>query len=107
MGRSIDISGGWLSRILYAFQLVALLLALFFVVPSLGDAAGALLGLLFALLVVAIVIGARRSADGDGGNHLGTAEDITYDPFGDPGQAARERWEKAVRRLPGGDDERD
>ena len=108
MGRAFEIPGGALSRVLYASQLAALLLALIFVALPIDGFAGVLLAFLFASLVVVAVVGLwRTTTDGDGPNHLGTAEDITYDPFADPGQAAKDRWEKAVRRLPGGDDERD
>lgn len=108
MGRTIDFSGNWLSLLLYAFQLVALLLATFFVAFPLDSSASIALALLFAVLVFVMALGLwRRTTDSDGQKHLGTAEDITYDPFADPGQAARDRWEKAVRRLPDGDDERD
>ncbi|WP_162224387.1 hypothetical protein [Halorussus amylolyticus] len=108
MGRSIGLPGDWLGRLLYAFQLVALLLVLLFVALPFDDFASVLLAFLFASLVTATAVGVwRTTTDGDGRTHLGTAEDITYDPFADPGQAAKDRWEKAVRRLPGGDDDRD
>ncbi|MFC4548695.1 MULTISPECIES: hypothetical protein [Halorussus] len=108
MGRAFEIPGDWLSRFLYASQLAALLLALLFVAFPLDGLASIALAFLFALLVVVAVVGVwRTTTDGDGPNRVGTAEDITYDPFADPGQAAKDRWEKAVRRLPGGDDERD
>jgi hypothetical protein len=107
MGRSFEISGNSLSRLLYASQLVALLLALLFVVFPLDNPASVVLAVLFGLLVAVMAVGLwRTSTDSDGGTHLGTAEDITYDPFADPGQAAKDTWEKAVRRLPS-DDERD
>ncbi|NHN47178.1 hypothetical protein G9464_06135 [Halostella sp. JP-L12] len=108
MGRNVDLSGSWLRLLLYAFQLAGLLLALLFVAGPLDSPASVLLAALFAVLVTATAVGLWRSTtDGDGGDHLGTTEDITYDPFADPGQAARDRWEKAVRRLPGGGDGRD
>jgi len=108
MGWSIDFSGNWLRRFVYAFQLAALLAVLLFVVLPLDSSASVPLALLFALLAFTAAFGLRRTtADDDEQNRLGTAEDITYDPFADPGQAARDRWEKAVDRLPGGDDERD
>jgi hypothetical protein len=108
MDDSVEMSGGWLGRSVVAFQLTALLVALFFVIPRLDAAVGVLLGSLFALLALASAIATWRRATGrDDSGYLGTAEDITYDPIADPGQAARERWEKAVQRLPGRDDERD
>jgi hypothetical protein len=51
------------------------------------------------------VIGAWRRRTDREDEHLGTAEDIAYDPVAYPGQAAKQRWLRAVRRLPGGGDE--
>ena len=108
MARSIELSGDSLGLLVYVFQLVALSLLFVFVVLPLDDTASVALAFLFGSVAVAAVVGLRRAATGgDEGTHLGTAEDITYDPFADPGQAARDRWEKAVRRLPGEDDERE
>ncbi|UVE49902.1 hypothetical protein KU306_13410 [Haloferax larsenii] len=108
MGQTFEISGTSLSLVLYAFQLVAILLVLGFVVFPLDSSATVVLGLLFGVVALAVIFGVWRLATGrDGGRHLGTTEDITYDPFADPGQAAKDRWEKAVRRLPGRDDDRD
>ena len=108
MARSIELSGDWFSLLVYGFQLVALALLLGFVVLPLDDTASVALAFLFGLVAVAAVVGLWRTATGDDeGTHLGTAEDITYDPFADPGQAAKDRWEKAVRRLPGDEDERE
>ena len=108
MARSIELSGDSLSLVLYALQLTVLLLALLFVALPLDSPANVLLATLFTVLAVVAAIGLwrKRTHSGDG-SHLGTAEDITYDPFADPGQAAKDRWEKAVRRLPGDDDDRD
>jgi len=100
-------SGPWLRRLLYGSQLVGLALVLVAVVAPFDTAGDVLLGALFAALSVATAVGLwRTTTDGDTASP-GTAEDITYDPFADPGQAARDRWERAVRRLPGGDDEGD
>ncbi|WP_135851221.1 sodium/proton-translocating pyrophosphatase [Halorussus salinus] len=108
MARSIEFSGGSLGLLVCGFQLVALSLLLVFVALPLDDTASVALAFLFGSVAVAAVVGLWRTATGDDeGTHLGTPEDITYDPFADPGQAAKDRWEKAVRRLPGEDDERD
>lgn len=95
-------------RLLYASQLGVLLLALLFIVDPFDGLGGLLLAVLFALLVAATAVGLwRKRTDETGQPPLGTAEDITYDPFADPGQAAKDRWVKTVRRLPGRDDEGD
>lgn len=104
MERAIDSAGGWLRLLLYAVQLAALAAVLLFVAPPLDSAAGAAFALLFAALVAATVFGLWRRKSDDGPTRAGTVEDITYDPFADPGQAARDRWEKAIQRLPGGDE---
>lgn len=107
MERTIQLSGDVLSLLLYAFRLAALLLGLLFVVLPLDSPVSFLFAFPLASLASASVIGLWQSmTDSDGGEHLGTAEDITHDPFAAPGQAAKERWERAVRRLPD-DDEQD
>ncbi|QLH76066.1 hypothetical protein HZS55_01540 [Halosimplex rubrum] len=106
MGRTIEVSGGSLRFTLYALQLGALAAVLLFVVSPFDSAAGVPLALLFGALGIATVYGLwRRRTDSGCSPQARTAEDITYDPIADPGQAARHRWEKTVRRLPGGDDE--
>lgn len=55
--------------------------------------------LLFALLVTTSAVGLWQKQTGRAsGPHLGTVEDITYDPFADLEQATKDRWKKAVRR---------
>ncbi|WP_135821309.1 hypothetical protein [Halostella litorea] len=104
MDRSVDLSGDALRRLLYALQLAALLSALLFAAATLDGPASLALPVLLAALVAVTAYGLWRRS-GDEAAHLGTAEDITYDPFADPGQVAKERWERAVRRLPDGDEE--
>jgi hypothetical protein len=104
MGRSLELSG---KSILYVFNAASL--AVILVVLALGDwsfgVGGIALAVLVGSLLVATAIAAwRRRTDRDD-DHLGTDEDLAYDPIAYPGQAARREWEKAVRRLPGGDDE--
>ena len=106
MGWRIEVSGDTLARLVYALQLAALVAVVAFVVSPFGSSANLPLAVLFGVLVVTTAVGAWRArTDGDGGTRVGTAEDITHDPFADPGQAARDRWEKAVRRLPGDDED--
>ena len=107
MDRSLDLSGVPLGRLLYALQLVVLALVVAFVAFPLDGPASVALAVLFGGLVVATAYGIWRSTTDADAAHLGTAEDVTYDPVADPGQAAKERWQKAVQRLPGGDDEQD
>lgn len=106
MGWSIEVSGDSFALLVYAFQLVALVAVVAFVVSPFDSPGTLPLAALFGVLAVTTAVGFWRSrTDDDGGTRVGTAEDITYDPFADPGQAARDRWEQAVRRLPGEDGE--
>jgi hypothetical protein len=108
MGWTIELSGDSLSRFRYTFQLAAFLLLVLYVAFPLDGPARVLLAVLFASQVAVTAVGLwRTTTDGDGPEQPRTAEDITHDPFADPGQAARDRWEQAVRRLPGRDDDRD
>jgi len=104
MSRSLEISGSALLFVLEAVTLVALVM---FVGPAVWppeDATGVALVVLFALVVVGLAAVMWRSRRVEGA-YLRSGYDISYDPVGDPGLAAKERWEKAVRRLPDGDDE--
>ena len=108
MGRPIALSADALVRVLYASQLIALVLALLFVATPLDGVGRLAVAVLFASLASVAAVGPwRTTTDGGGRSRLDTAEDLTDDPFADPGQAARERWERAILRLPGEDDERD
>ncbi|NHN60986.1 MULTISPECIES: hypothetical protein [Halorussus] len=107
MSRTFDISGKSLIYLFYGSSLAALATLLAFVVSPFDSFASVALAVLFASLLIAAVVGLWRRATGREGEHLGTAEDIAYDPIAYPGQAAKDRWLKAVRRLPGGDDEED
>jgi predicted membrane metal-binding protein len=105
MSRSVDVSGTSIVSLFYAVSLpglVAILAVVAFPLDGIGDAA---LATLLVSLVLAGVVGAWRRRTGREDEHLGTAEDIAYDPSAYPGQAAKQRWLRAVRRLP--DDEED
>jgi hypothetical protein len=105
MSRSLEITGSSIVYLFYAVSLAGLLSVLFFVLPPLSTPGTVALATLLVGLTVAGCIGCwRRLADRDG-DHLGTAEDLAYDPIAYPGQAAKHRWEKAIRRLPGRDDD--
>ena len=104
MSRSLEVSGEGLLLVFEAVSLVALVV---FVGPALWppeDATGVALLALFALVVVGLVAALWRSRRVEG-SYLRSGYDISYDPVGDPGQVAKDRWRKAVRRLPDRDDE--
>jgi hypothetical protein len=107
MSRTFEVSGRSLLYLFYASSVAALLSVLAVVVWPLDGFASVAFALLLALLVFAAVVGAWRRRTGREGEHLGTDEDIAYDPIAYPGQAAKQRWERSLRRLPGGDDEED
>lgn len=107
MGRTFPIPGGWLGFLLYGTQIAVLATVVLFVALPLESTGELALVVLFASLVCAAVIGLWRWRTDREDEHLETTDDVTYDPLADPGQAARHRWRKAIRRLPGDDDERD
>ncbi|MGB9964758.1 hypothetical protein [Halobacterium hubeiense] len=61
---------------------------------------------LAALAVVALVAAMRRSRSADAAS-LDSGYDVAYDPVADPGQAAKQRWRRAVERLPGNGEDAD
>jgi len=106
MRRSLELSG---SALLVVFEAVSLLALVLFVGPAIWppeDATGVALVTLFALVIVGLVAAMWRSRRVDG-SYLRSGYDISYDPVGDPGLAAKERWEQAVARLPDGEDDED
>ena len=104
MGR-IEITGATLQYVFYAVTLAALVPLLAILVWPFDDAADLAVAALLLSLVIASVVGLWRRKTGRDPQHLGTDEDIAWDPIAYPGQAAKDRWLKAVRRLPGDDDE--
>lgn len=104
--------GGTVERLgrllVYCYVAVTLAVIASFVATMPVDGfAGVALAVLFASLGVLLVVGLWRLRTGREGEHLGTVEDIAYDPIAYPGDAAKHRWRKVVRRLPGEDDEED
>jgi len=104
MSRSVELSG---SALLVVFEAVTLVALVAFVGPAIWppeDAAGVALVALFVLVVLGLVTAMwqRRRVEG---SYLRSGYDISYDPVGDPGLAAKDRWQKAVQRLPDGEDE--
>lgn len=102
MRRTLEISGNSLLLFFEAVSLVALVVFVGPVVWPLDDATSVAPAGLFALLVAAMWRSRRVER-----SYLRSGYDISYDPVGAPGLAAKERWEKAVRRLPGRDGEND
>jgi|AntRauMinimDraft_4_1070384.scaffolds.fasta_scaffold00048_81 hypothetical protein len=104
MSRSLELSGRVL---LLVFEAVSLVAVVVFVGPVLWppeDATGVALLALFALVLVGLVAAMWRSRTTDA-SYLRSGYDISYDPVGDPGQAAKDRWRNAVRRLPDGEND--
>lgn len=107
MTRSFDISG---KSLLYLFNAASL--AVLAVVVTAGtwppdDVGTVALILLVAFLLAATLVGAWRRRTGRDPEHLGTDEDLAYDPIAYPGDAARDAWRKSIRRLSGEDGEDD
>ncbi|WP_135821279.1 hypothetical protein [Halostella litorea] len=107
MSRTFELSGSALVRLFEAASLVTLVVFVAPVLWPLNDAASLALAGLFALALAALVAAMWRSRNAGDVARLDTGYDIAYDPGSYPGQAAKERWRKAVERLPGsdGDDE--
>jgi hypothetical protein len=106
MGR-IELTGEALQYLFYAVTLAALVPLVAVLVWPFDSLANITVAVLMLSLAIASVVGLWRRKTGREPQHLGTDEDIAWDPVAYPGQAAKERWMKAVRRLPGNDDEDD
>lgn len=106
MGR-IEITGATLQYLFYAVSLAVLVPLVAVLAWPFDSLANIAVAVLLLSLVIASVVGLWRRQTGRDPQHLGTDEDIAWDPVAYPGQAAKERWLKAVRRLPGNDDEED
>jgi hypothetical protein len=78
-----------------------LLIMLFTFVPSMTNTiARWSLFILVGLFAITLAVGLWRVRTGNhSSTHTGTAEDITYDPFSHPGQAAKHSWRKAILSL--------
>jgi type VI protein secretion system component VasK len=108
MGRSIEISGDAIVYLFYASSLAIVPVLAYFVVWPLEDRTNVVVAGLLVLLVFVAVADLWYWKSGKLNDHLSTAakrrlpHDITYTPSADPGQAVKDYWLKAVRRLPGG-----
>ena len=91
---------------LFVFEAVSLVALVVFVGPVLwpiDDPRSVALAGAFALVLLALVAAMWRARTVDVTYSPGY--DIAWNPSAFPGQAAKERWAKAVRRLPRGEDE--
>ncbi|MFC3477435.1 hypothetical protein [Halobacterium litoreum] len=103
MGRSLELSGSALLFVFEAVTLVALVVLVGPVLWPIDDPRSAALAGAFALALVALAAAMWRARTVDVTYSPGY--DIAWNPSAFPGQAAKERWVKAVRRLPRGEDE--
>jgi hypothetical protein len=106
MSRSFELSGRSLVYVFYAVSVAALVPPLVSRVLPLDTAAGVGASVSVFLLSFAAVVGLNRVARRWDGAAF-EPYDVRYDPLAYPGQAARRGWERAIRRLSGGDDEED
>ncbi|WP_158058723.1 hypothetical protein [Halorussus halophilus] len=107
MSRTFEISGKRLLLFFIGVSMAVPAVLLADLVLPLDSLASVALAALIGALLLATTVGLWRWETESEWKRLGTDEDITWDPIAHPGQAAKHRWEKAVRRLPGGDDEED
>jgi hypothetical protein len=105
MERTIDVSGAVLGLFVYGIPLAGMVLVMLFVVPSLEGAASVLGAVSIVLFAAALAVGIWRMSTDRDGQHLGTAEDIAWDPYAYPAHAAKDRWAKTVRRLSDDDEQ--
>ena len=107
MSRSIEITGKSLIYVFYLVSLAGLVSILAFIVFPLEDPGSVGLAVLLVVLTLAGVVGFWRRVTDRDPEHLGTVEDLAYDPIAYPGQAAKHNWIKAVRRLPDWEESKD
>ncbi|WP_336035384.1 hypothetical protein [Halobacterium yunchengense] len=111
MARSVDVSGASIVYLFYAASLAIVPVVVHSVVLPVDDAVSVFVAGALAALVLVVVADCWYWRSGATSDHLTAAAkrnlpyDVTYDPTADPGQAAKQRWLQAVRRLPGRDDE--
>jgi uncharacterized membrane protein YqjE len=107
MDRSVELSGTSLLYLFYAVSVPGLVYVVAVVAYPFDNLGSVALAVLIGFLLLAVVVGVWRRRTGREGDHLGTVEDIAVDPTAYPGQAAKQRWLRAVRRLPSGSDDED
>jgi hypothetical protein len=112
MGRSVELSGAAIVYLFYAISLAVVPVVAAAVWP-LDDLTSLSVAVLLAALVLLVAADLWYWKRGGMSEHLTTAAsrtllyDVTHHPDANPGQAAKQRWLAAVRRLPGGEDDGD
>ncbi|WP_256296967.1 hypothetical protein [Haloarchaeobius salinus] len=108
MADSFDISGDWVRRVLFAVTVGGLFLVVVLPALQVGGLVGVAVAVLLSMLATVVAVGVWLSLTGRAvGPVMGTPWDITDDPYAFPGQRAKERWLRAVQRLPDGEEEED
>lgn len=106
MGREIDISGKHVGLFYYAFTLALVLFFAVFAAAAIDSLAEVLVALPVVLLVsVWAVRRWWRASDRTGSYYLSREEGFVYDPFSNPGHAAKDTWAKAISQLPDEDED--
>lgn len=103
MGR-IEITGRSLLSLLLAVTWLPMGFLLVTQVSSASHPAGIGLVAVIVLLLVANGVAVWRLWTGQKVRFPREEDGIAWDPVAYPGQAAKQRWQKAVDRLPDGDD---
>jgi len=101
LGISRDSLISYLIFVAMAGPLVAITLIM---IPKVDALADLPLVVFFASLAIIFVVGQWRKRTDKEDEHPRTAEDVAYNPLA-PGQMAKENWRKAIRRIPGGDED--
>jgi hypothetical protein len=101
MAEGAETAGSMLLTLYYGSILAAVVVMLLAAVTAVSNPVAKLSFLaLLGTLVVALAVGLWRTANGDHtATGTGTAEDITYDPFSHPGDAAKHNWRNAIRGV--------
>ena len=104
MSDAVEITGRHARVALFGVTVAGLLVAVVLVAISIGGPLGVAVGVLLSLVAALVAVGSWLSLAGRArGPVMGTPWDITDDRYAFPGQAAKQQWLRAVRRLPDGD----
>lgn len=99
MSRNVEITGKSFIYAWYVVTLAGLVSILTLIVFPLTDAGSVALAAVLVLLTLVGLVGLWRRVTDQDPDHLGTVEDIAYDPFAYPGHIAIDNWMKAIRRV--------